>query len=593
MVLCKVLVLDGTEHEFEIAKSARVQDLFDAVCLKLELVEKDYFGLTYEEKKAAKFWLNSSKKLSKYVTNGLWVFSFEVKFYPPDPFTLQHEVTRYQLFLQLRRDILSEKLPCSFVTLSLLGSYAVQSELGDYDPSKNGKGFQYLKDISFAPKQTQELLEKVAELHITHRGQSPSETENEYLSNAKNLSLYGVHMHNAKDSGNEDVQIGVCAAGLLIFKNRLRIHRFVWPKIIKISYKRNVFTIRIRPAEHERAESTLDFKLPNVKLAKRLWKLAVEHHAFFRLKASDPADRNTFARFGSNYRFSGRTQYQASQAFSNTAGGATGNMRRGGQFRSMEGLAGYTTERGEKFQDLPGQKTATLTLKGRRQGSLPLLDREDLDQCYDDGSCDGRRKAEQWQRSQNFDGFGTASSADHQSMDSYQVNVPVESQSKRMNGSFDAFGGGGGGYNSTRSRPSQPFAGEEGDELPPYQDDRLMQQKYGANTDDGKWNSLNESQVKTSTRTYVGPDGSIITEHRSEREGVIETKMKKVRREKQVPDYDYDKALSDAILAVTNMNTDLAVEKIEIQTKEEQQREYYDSEEDDDDYEGGPGETII
>lgn len=65
-------------------------------------------------------------------------------------------------------------------------------------------------------------------------------------------------------------------------------------------------------------------------------------------------------------------------------------------------LAGYATERGEQFRDVPGQKTATLTLKGRRQGSLPLLDREDLDQYYDDGSFDGRRKAEQWQRSQNF-----------------------------------------------------------------------------------------------------------------------------------------------------------------------------------------------
>src|SRR4029434_2071676 len=40
---------------------------------------------------------------------------------------------RYYLCLQLRDDILSGRLPCSFVTHALLGSYAVQAELGDYD----------------------------------------------------------------------------------------------------------------------------------------------------------------------------------------------------------------------------------------------------------------------------------------------------------------------------------------------------------------------------------------------------------------------------------------------------------------------------
>lgn len=68
----------------------------------------------------------------------------------------------------------------------------------------------------------------------------------------------------------------------------------------------------------------------------------------------------------------------------------------------FEGLAGQTTERGEKYRDVENQRTATLTLKGRHQGSLPLLDREDLDQYYDDGSYDGRTKAESWQRNQNF-----------------------------------------------------------------------------------------------------------------------------------------------------------------------------------------------
>lgn len=61
------------------------------------------------------------------------------------------------------------RLPCSFVTHALLGSYTVQSELGDYQIEEHGQGTDYIKDFRFAPNQTDELLEKIAELHRTHR----------------------------------------------------------------------------------------------------------------------------------------------------------------------------------------------------------------------------------------------------------------------------------------------------------------------------------------------------------------------------------------------------------------------------------------
>lgn len=93
--------------------------------------------------------------------------SFEVKFYPPDPASLQEDLTRYQLCLQVRNDILAGRLPCSFITHGLLGSYLVQSELGDYDSHEMGAN--YLKDFKFAPNQTQALEDKVMELHKTHK----------------------------------------------------------------------------------------------------------------------------------------------------------------------------------------------------------------------------------------------------------------------------------------------------------------------------------------------------------------------------------------------------------------------------------------
>ena len=74
---------------------------------------------------------------------------------------------RYFLCLQLRQDIASGRLPCSFVTHALLGSYTLQAELGDYDPEEHAS--HDLSDFQFAPTQTKELEEKVAELHKTHR----------------------------------------------------------------------------------------------------------------------------------------------------------------------------------------------------------------------------------------------------------------------------------------------------------------------------------------------------------------------------------------------------------------------------------------
>ncbi|GIY21514.1 band 4.1-like protein 3 [Caerostris extrusa] len=100
--------------------------------------------------------------------------------------------------------------------------------------------------------------------------------------------MYGVDLHQAKDSEGVEIMLGVCASGLLVYRDRLRINRFAWPKILKISYKRNNFYIKIRPGEFEQFESTIGFKLPNHKAAKRLWKVCVEHHTFFRLMIPEP-----------------------------------------------------------------------------------------------------------------------------------------------------------------------------------------------------------------------------------------------------------------------------------------------------------------
>uniref|UniRef100_A0A672RDS0 Erythrocyte membrane protein band 4.1-like 3b n=1 Tax=Sinocyclocheilus grahami TaxID=75366 RepID=A0A672RDS0_SINGR len=266
---CKVRLLDGTDYTCTVEKRAKGQVLFDKVCDHLNLLEKDYFGITHRDAENQKNWLDTSKEMKQQIITGPWNFAFSVKFYPPDPSQLSEDITRYYLCLQLRDDVVSGRLPCSFATHSVLGSYTVQSELGDYDSELQGSA--HLSDIRLAPNQTKELEEK--------------------------------------DSEAVEIMLGVCSSGLLVYRDKLRINRFAWPKILKISYKRNNFYIKVRPGELEQFESTIGFKLPNHKAAKRLWKVCVEHHTFFRL-VSPEAPPKRFLSLGSKFRYSGRTQAQ-------------------------------------------------------------------------------------------------------------------------------------------------------------------------------------------------------------------------------------------------------------------------------------------
>uniref|UniRef100_A0A8C6TRK6 Erythrocyte membrane protein band 4.1 like 2 n=1 Tax=Neogobius melanostomus TaxID=47308 RepID=A0A8C6TRK6_9GOBI len=299
---------------FSTQKRAKGQFLFFKVCEHLNLMEKDYFGLTYKDTHDHKCWLDPTKEIKRQIRNS-WQFSFNVKFYPPDPSLLTEDLTRYLLCLQLREDVACGRLPCSFVTHTLLGSYTLQAELGDYEVDQP-KPLDYMSQLTFAPNQNKDMEEKILELHKSHRGMTPAQADAQFLENAKKLSMYGVDLHHAKDSEGVDITLGVCANGLLVYKDRLRINRFAWPKILKISYKRNNFYIKIRPGETEQFESTVGFKLQNHRSAKRLWKVCVENHSFFRLNAPEPPTKARFLTLGSKFRYSGRTQAQTRVASS-------------------------------------------------------------------------------------------------------------------------------------------------------------------------------------------------------------------------------------------------------------------------------------
>uniref|UniRef100_A0A665VUU7 Protein 4.1 n=1 Tax=Echeneis naucrates TaxID=173247 RepID=A0A665VUU7_ECHNA len=311
----EVAVDQYSVNSAEAQKHATGQELFMKVCDHLNLLEKDYYGLAIWETPTKKIWMDLTKAIRRQIHGANYNFTFNVKFYPPDPAQLSEDITRYFLCLQLRKDILQGCLPCSFVTLALLGSYALQSEVGEYDPEVHGT--EYAKDMKMAQGQTKELEDKMMELHHTYKSMTPAQADLMFLENAKKLSMYGVDIHQAKDLDGVDIMLGVCSSGLMVYKDKLRINRFPWPKVLKVSYKRSSFFIKIRPSELEQYESAIGFKLPNYKAAKKLWKVCVEHHTFFRLTSTEMATTpRKFLALGSKFRYSGRTQAQTRQASS-------------------------------------------------------------------------------------------------------------------------------------------------------------------------------------------------------------------------------------------------------------------------------------
>uniref|UniRef100_A0A8W8MQT9 FERM domain-containing protein n=1 Tax=Magallana gigas TaxID=29159 RepID=A0A8W8MQT9_MAGGI len=352
MVTCIVHFLDDSQQDFEVDKKAKSQVLLDKVFGHLELVEKDYFGLQFVDLSPAPDgmishahhpvgpyamrWLDPLKTIKKQCRGPPYEFYFRVKFYVSDPSKLEEEYTRYHFFLQVKRDILEGRLVTPPSTAALLASFAIQSELGDYNPDEH-KG-NYISDYRFIPHQTEDFEKQVSELHKQHRGQTPADAEYHYLDKAKRLEMYGVDLHNARvlidreipinspfygmfidanelgqcntgDQSNIDIQLGVTSVGLVVFQNNVKINTFPWAKIVKISFKRKQFFIQLRREMNDSVENLIGFNMVSYRSCKNLWKSCVEHHTFFRLYVPNPPSKKIFS-MGSKFRYSGKTEFQ-------------------------------------------------------------------------------------------------------------------------------------------------------------------------------------------------------------------------------------------------------------------------------------------
>ncbi|XP_027535927.1 tyrosine-protein phosphatase non-receptor type 3 isoform X3 [Neopelma chrysocephalum] len=296
-IICHVHFLDGSVQSFKVNKQDTGQILLDMTYNQLGVTEKEYFGLQQNETSVdSPRWLEPSKPIRKQLKGGFpCTLRFRVRFFIPDPNTLQQEQTRHLFFLQLKIDIAEGRLSCPISSAVVLASYAVQSQLGDYNASVHHSG--YLSNYNFIPEQNKDFLTKVESLHEQHSGLKQSEAESCYINIARTLEFYGVELHSGRDLHNLDLMIGIASGGIAVYRKLICTSFYAWVNILKISFKRKKFFIQQRQKHNESREHIVAFNMLNYRACKNLWKSCVEHHTFFQAKKSLPHEKKILSTY--------------------------------------------------------------------------------------------------------------------------------------------------------------------------------------------------------------------------------------------------------------------------------------------------------
>ncbi|XP_032979817.1 FERM domain-containing protein 3 [Rhinolophus ferrumequinum] len=313
---CTIRLPDDSEISCHIQRETKGQFLIDHICNYYSLLEKDYFGIRYVDPEKQRHWLEPNKSICKQMkSHPPYTMCFRVKFYPHEPLKIKEELTRYLLYLQIKRDIFHGRLLCSFSDAAYLGACIIQAELGDYDPDEHTEN--YISEFEIFPKQSQKLERKIAEIHKNElRGQNPPVAEFNLLLKAHTLETYGVDPHPCKDSTGTTTFLGFTAAGFVVFQGNKRIHLIKWPDVCKLKFEGKTFYVI---GTQKEKKAMLAFHTSTPAACKHLWKCGVENQAFYKYAKSSQIKTVSSSKIffkGSRFRYSGKVAKEVVEASS-------------------------------------------------------------------------------------------------------------------------------------------------------------------------------------------------------------------------------------------------------------------------------------
>uniref|UniRef100_A0A8D0L8F6 Tyrosine-protein phosphatase non-receptor type n=1 Tax=Sphenodon punctatus TaxID=8508 RepID=A0A8D0L8F6_SPHPU len=277
-LVARIQLLNNEFVEFTLSVESTGQESLEAVAQRLELREITYFSLWYYNKQNQRRWVDLDKPLKKQLDKYALepTVYFGVVFYVPTVSQLQQEITRYQYYLQLKKDILEGNIPCTLEQAVQLAGLAVQADFGDYDQYESQEFLQRFALFPVGWLQEEKILEeeatqKVALLHQKYRGLTPPDAEMLYIQEVERMEGYGEESYPAKDSQGSDIFIGACLDGIFVkHKNGRPPVIFRWHDIANMSHNKSFFALELA-----NKEETIQFQTEDMETAKYVWRMCV------------------------------------------------------------------------------------------------------------------------------------------------------------------------------------------------------------------------------------------------------------------------------------------------------------------------------
>uniref|UniRef100_A0A8D0ZLI5 Tyrosine-protein phosphatase non-receptor type n=1 Tax=Sus scrofa TaxID=9823 RepID=A0A8D0ZLI5_PIG len=276
-LVARIQLLNNEFVEFTLSVESTGQESLEAVAQRLELREITYFSLWYYNKQNQRRWVDLEKPLKKQLDKYALepTVYFGVVFYVPSVSQLQQEITRYQYYLQLKKDILEGNIPCTLEQAIQLAGLAVQADFGDFDQYESQ---DFLQKFALLPvewlqdeKVLEEATQKVALLHQKYRGLTAPDAEMLYMQEVERMDGYGEESYPAKDSQGSDISIGACLEGIFVkHKNGRPPVVFRWHDIANMSHNKSFFALELA-----NKEETIQFQTEDLETAKYVWRLCV------------------------------------------------------------------------------------------------------------------------------------------------------------------------------------------------------------------------------------------------------------------------------------------------------------------------------